>query len=128
MRVAAVGLVREAVLDALIEMKTGKEKNNIFASPKFMQTFAPVVFRPRLPEGAGVEGKGALEEFLASPEPLRLVESLGLYYVVLQRDTENLVSVKWLLKDIVTDARTDWDTRRRLAAGRGKRAHFVITF
>ena len=128
MRVAAVGLVREAVLDALIEVKAGKGRENVFASPKFMQTFAPVVFRPRLPEGAGVDGRRALEEFLASPEPLRLVEGLGLYYVVLQRDTENLVSVKCLLKDVVTDPWIDWDPRRRVATERGERATFATTF
>lgn len=91
MRVAAVGLVKEAVLEGLATVPSSAEgQRNIFASPKFMQTFAPVIFRPQLPELS--EDKSTLEEFLESPEPLRLVESLGLYYVVLQRDTDNRVS------------------------------------
>lgn len=92
MRVAAVGLLKEAVLDGL----SGSGGDNAFASPLFMRTFTPLVFTTQLPD-AGVGGNAGdeLEAFLESPEPLRLVESLGLYYVVLQRDVANKVSDIW---------------------------------
>lgn len=92
MRVAAIGLVKEAVLEAL-STPASDEDSNAFASPLFMRTFAPLVFSQRLPsiKHGEEDAEDDLEAFLESPEPLRLVESLGLYYVVLQRDVGNKV-------------------------------------
>lgn len=94
MRVAAIGLVKEAVLAALSASPLGGEgtEANAFASPLFTRTFAPLIFLAHIPRH-DPEGdvEDELEMFLESPEPLRLVESLGLYYVVLQRDVGNKV-------------------------------------
>lgn len=93
MRVAAIGLVKQAVMEALAAPSSTVQSNpNPFASPAFMRTFAPLVFVPHLPP-LDQEGdiEDDLEAFLQSLEPLRLVESLGLYYVVLQRDVGNKV-------------------------------------
>ncbi|KAI0360562.1 hypothetical protein OH77DRAFT_1556453 [Trametes cingulata] len=81
MRIAAVGLLKEAVLEGL----SGGDQN-IFASRHLLSTFGPIVLRPDPPD---VFETTTLEEFLDGPEPLRLVESLGFYYVLLQRDQRN---------------------------------------
>lgn len=80
MRVASVGLLKEAVLEGLAA------KDNIFASPHLLATFGPIVLRPDPPDLSVT-----IFEFLDSAEPLRLVESLGFYYVLLMRDTQNRV-------------------------------------
>jgi hypothetical protein len=86
MRVAAVGLVKEAILESL-----SSTKPNLFASPLFLRVFGPILFRPS-PTDLFSESKGlSLSSFQESSEPQRLVECLGLYYVLLQRDHRNLV-------------------------------------
>lgn len=90
MRVAAIGLVKEAVLEALSAQ--AHDNDNLFASPTFMEVFASLLFVPRLSLDSDPESE--LETFLDSPEPLRLVEALGLYYVVLQRDKTGVTGIR----------------------------------
>lgn len=84
MRVAAVGLVKEAVLDALTSAQ------NIFATSAFLQVFGPIIFRPSPPDLFA--SHLSLDDFKDSSEPQRLTECLALYYVLLQRDKSNLAS------------------------------------
>ncbi|KAI0659261.1 hypothetical protein C8Q70DRAFT_916042 [Cubamyces menziesii] len=86
MRIAAIGLLKEAVLEAL-----SGQGQNIFASRHLLATFGPLVLRP-VPFGSF--DTVTLDEFLDSPEPLRLVECLGFYYVLLQRDQNNRTGVR----------------------------------
>lgn len=91
MRVAAVGLVKDAVLEAL-NTKSGSGQNT-FGSPMFMRVFGPLLFRPSPPDLFDQGAKLNLEEFLESPEPKRVTEVLSLYYVILLRDEGNSVSL-----------------------------------
>ena len=85
MRTAAIGLVKESVLEALSHPKT----ENVFTSPFLLQTIGPHVFRLDSPDLlVAIGGSGAAND---SPEPPRLVECLGLYYILLLRDVENRV-------------------------------------
>jgi hypothetical protein len=84
MRVAAVGLVKEALMDSLRASKRG-----MLDSPLFFQVFGPILFRPD-PSDAFVSGR-TVNEILESGEAARLAECLSLYYVLLKRDTENRV-------------------------------------
>ncbi|TBU26163.1 hypothetical protein BD309DRAFT_962945 [Dichomitus squalens] len=86
MRVATVGLLKEAVLEGL----TSSDKN-IFASPHLFTAFGPLVLRPQPPD---LFDSVLLDDFLESPEALRLVECLGFYYVLLLRDVRNLSGVR----------------------------------
>ncbi|KAI0635285.1 hypothetical protein C8Q77DRAFT_1217164 [Trametes polyzona] len=86
MRIAAVGLLKEAVLEGL-----SQATQNLFASPHLLSTFGPIVLRPDPPD---VLETIASEDFLEGPEPLRLVECLGFYYVLLQRDSANRTGVR----------------------------------
>lgn len=88
MRVAAVGLVKDAVLEALDPKSTNTR--SVFCTPMFMRVFGPLLFRPSPPEM--FEAKIDLEEFSESPEPKRITEVLSLYYVVLVRDRSNQVN------------------------------------
>ena len=85
MRTAAIGLVKESVLEALSYPKT----ENVFASPFLLQTIGPHIFRLDSPDL--LAAIGALDSANDSPEPARLVECLGLYYILLLRDVENKV-------------------------------------
>lgn len=89
MQVASVGLVKEAILEALSPTAPGGA-NNVFASTMFVRTLAPVLFVARLPEPSQ-HPETDLEEFLESPEPLRLVEVFGLYFILVKRDVQNKV-------------------------------------
>lgn len=87
MRTAAIGLVKEAVLEGL----SCPKGENVFASPFLLQTIGPYVFRLDPPDLlASIAGVGELKD---SPEPARLVECLNLYYVLLLRDVDNRVRV-----------------------------------
>lgn len=85
MRAASVGLVKESLLNALSQPKG----NNPFLGPMFLRTFGPVLFRPSPPDL--FMGNLSLKDFQETHEPGRLVECLSLYYVLLNRDTKNLV-------------------------------------
>ncbi|KAF9450507.1 hypothetical protein P691DRAFT_758101 [Macrolepiota fuliginosa MF-IS2] len=90
MRVAAVGLVKDAVLEAL-QAKSGQ---SAFGSPMFTRVFGPLLFRPSPPDLFDHGKELDLENFLESPEPKRITEVLSLYYVILWRDTENLTGIR----------------------------------
>lgn len=92
MRVAAVGLVKDAVLDALNSKSTGD--TNPFGTPMFMRVFGPLLFRPSPSDLFDQRVKLDLEEFLESPEPKRITEVLSLYYVILLRDQANTTGIR----------------------------------
>ncbi len=86
MRVAAVGLVKEAVLEAF---GSSAPSSNLFASPRFLQVLGPILFRPSPPDFfSSVPRLTVLEE---SSEPARLVECLALLYVLILQDKKNKV-------------------------------------
>ncbi|KAH9985665.1 hypothetical protein BJV74DRAFT_554635 [Russula compacta] len=93
MRTAAIGLVKEAVLEGLLYPKGENPKGeNVFASPFLLQTIGPYVFRLDPPDLlASIAGVGELKD---SPEPARLVECLNLYYVLLLRDVDNRTGIR----------------------------------
>jgi hypothetical protein len=117
MRVAAVSVVKDAVLDAL----DSKCSNNVFATSMFMRVFGPLLFRPSPPDLFDQGTKLDLEEFLESPEPKRITEVLSLYYVALLRDKANMVSGFFVnhvhpLRDLIID----WDQRQGYVEDCGK--------
>lgn len=85
MRTAAVGLLKEAVMEGL-----SADAQSVFASPLLLSTFGPIILRPDPPD---ILDTATREDFLDGPEPLRLVECLGFYYVWFQRDRDNRVSL-----------------------------------
>ena len=87
MRVASVGLVKEALLEAL---SLPPNTENIFLSSLFLRRFGTILFRPN-PSDLFTSANLTLSEFQDSHEPQRLVECLSLYYVLLLRDKKNLV-------------------------------------
>ena len=97
MRIAAIGLVKEAVLEALsLPESSSSARDNVFVSPLFMREVGATIFSIE-PHGFPTSTALTLEEFLESPEPLRLVESLGLLYVLFQRDVDNRVGQRLCL-------------------------------
>ena len=85
-RVAAVGLVKEAIIESL-----SSTKPNLFASPLFLRVFVPILFMPSPPDLFGGSKELSLSAFQESSEPQRLVECLALSRVLVQRDHRNLV-------------------------------------
>lgn len=81
MRVAAVGLLKDAVMEAL----TSKEKNP-FSSPILFEVIVGKMFRFDADESK------RLEELVETSETKRLVEMLSFYYILLARDKDNRVS------------------------------------
>ncbi|KAJ4490454.1 hypothetical protein J3R30DRAFT_3421907 [Lentinula aciculospora] len=100
MRVAAVGLVKDAVLRALTEVDSNRAGGeNMFASPRFLQTFASVLFSPDPPDVFNetqmkVPSVKDLEEDRMNTELLRLAEVLSLYYVLDMRDVKNRTGIR----------------------------------
>ncbi|KAI0826214.1 hypothetical protein BC629DRAFT_58364 [Irpex lacteus] len=131
MAVASVGLVKESVLAALSSFGGDQtEEENVFATATFTDVFIPVLFTPRFPPSSSAstlrEGDGGeeedveeeLEAFLSSSEPSRLVEVLGLYYLLIRRDTENRTGIcapdntekiKTTLRDVLRGKLRQWD-------------------
>ncbi|OBZ77602.1 hypothetical protein A0H81_02402 [Grifola frondosa] len=94
MRVAAVGLVKDAVLEALVTAPGSTESNrNVFASFLFLRTLGPAILRTDPPDLLNSSNL-RVNDFLETSEPLRLVECLAFYYVLLQRDTSNRTGVR----------------------------------
>ncbi|KAF8954890.1 hypothetical protein BDZ97DRAFT_1862360 [Flammula alnicola] len=89
MRVASVGLVKEALLEALSQPRG---PSDLFCSPLFLRTFGPILFRPDPPDLFSSEL--TLKAFQETPEPRRLVECLSLYYILLLRDEQNLTGIR----------------------------------
>ncbi|KAH6901001.1 hypothetical protein BKA70DRAFT_1159128 [Coprinopsis sp. MPI-PUGE-AT-0042] len=87
MRVAAVGLVKDAVLEALTS-----SSDNIFASAAFLRTFGPILLRPNPPDV--FQSSPSIKDFEESHESKRLVECLSLYYILLLRDKSNLTGIR----------------------------------
>ncbi|KAI0072097.1 hypothetical protein K474DRAFT_1711911 [Panus rudis PR-1116 ss-1] len=101
MRVAAVGLVKEAVLEALQTAPgSSAAQSNVFVSPLFMRQLGSQLFL-HLPESISTTVR--LKKFLESAEPSRLVEVLGLLFVLLKRDVDNRTGIAdySLLRQIV---------------------------
>jgi len=84
MRTAAIGLVKEAVLEAVLH-----PTENVFASPSLLQTIGPHVFRLEPP--VLLDSIGGVDALKDSPEPARLVGCLNLYYILISRDVDNRV-------------------------------------
>ena len=78
MRAATIALVKEALLEGLAA------GDNVFASPRFLQAFGPVLFR--IPDGFDLINDEKMEG-----EAVRIAEVLALYYICLIRDTKNKV-------------------------------------
>jgi hypothetical protein len=112
MRSAAVGILRTAIANALPARGAQSFKHSGFASPSILRAITPVVFDAGSLRFLGLEPSTRspyenrneagserqlrkvsefIRAFAESPEPGRLVEALNLYYVVLSRDTKNLV-------------------------------------
>ncbi|KAL4253083.1 hypothetical protein ABKN59_002237 [Abortiporus biennis] len=103
MRIAAISLVREAVLEALSQPATSNPTNqNAFTSPLFMSELGSTIFR-QYPSDLFVAEIPA-EEFLDTPEPLRLVEALTLYTILVQKDVDNRTGVR----DVDVLQEMDW--------------------
>ncbi|KAJ6608302.1 hypothetical protein B0H10DRAFT_1996587 [Mycena sp. CBHHK59/15] len=88
MRVAAIGLVKEASLEFLSHEGTP----SIFASPMFLQVLGPVLLRPDPVDL--FHSNLSLSEIQDSSEPARLVECLALYYILLLRDQLNKTGIR----------------------------------
>ena len=88
----AVGLVKEAVLEALA-LPPEQASRNPFASPELLRIFGSVLFRPNPPEF--FDERKTREELAQSLELLRIADCLSFYYVLLQRDQENKVRLAW---------------------------------
>lgn len=93
MRVAAIHLLKDLLLEAIEEASkkdpTSPTKS-VFTSPILWQRLAPVIFRSQPPDLLESDAT-TWEEVVESGEAVRLVECLTLYFVVLKRDTKNLV-------------------------------------
>lgn len=106
MQIAAVSLVKEAVLDAITPSMSTP---SVFASPVFLQVFGPTLLRPSPPDL--FSSSLSLQEFQDSPEPPRLVECLALYYIILQRDKLNQVKFPFSRSDCRVTSFTDRGSR-----------------
>ena len=103
MRVASVGLVKDTLVKSLSIPST---KDDPFCSPLFLRSFGPVLFRSDLLSEALT-----LDEFQETTEPGRLVECLSLYYILLQRDQQNVVRGFVLSATFLLLPLTDWYSR-----------------
>lgn len=72
--------------------------SNVLASPVLLQQVSPFLLCPQPPDlfEGGAGGTFSLKEFVNSPEPGRLTEVLGFYYVLVEGDTRNLVTYIYL--------------------------------
>ncbi|KAG1732720.1 hypothetical protein EDB19DRAFT_1929155 [Suillus lakei] len=91
MRAAAIGLLKEFVLEAL-QVPASPGEQNVFASPLLIRSFGPVLFRT-MPSDylSTVRVAGDIENSL---EPSRIAEVLSFYYVLLQRDKDNKTGIR----------------------------------
>lgn len=91
MRAAAIGLLKEFVLEAL-QVPASSGEQNVFASPLLMRSFGPILFRT-MPSDylSTVQVADDIEKSL---EPSRIAEVLSFYYVLLQRDRDNKTGIR----------------------------------
>ncbi|KAG2346950.1 hypothetical protein BDR05DRAFT_981474 [Suillus weaverae] len=91
MRAAAIGLLKEFVLEAL-QVPALSGEQNVFASPLLIRSFGPILFRT-MPSDylSTVRVAGDIEKSL---EPSRIAEVLSFYYVLLQRDKDNKTGIR----------------------------------
>ncbi|THH07047.1 hypothetical protein EW145_g3654 [Phellinidium pouzarii] len=98
LRVAAVGLLKDAVLASLnasAPAPSAPTSRSPFASPALLRTFGYVVLRPDPTDlFSRPADQASLNAFLDTSEPKRLVECLSFYYVLLMRDTANFTGVR----------------------------------
>ncbi|KIL56923.1 hypothetical protein M378DRAFT_188495 [Amanita muscaria Koide BX008] len=114
MRTAAVGLVKEAVLEGL-----ASSSQHIFASRVFIQVFAPILFRTN-PQDFFSKNFNP-EEMHDSYEASRLIECLSLYYVLLQRDKANKTGIRD--RDIIINTEKSFLAPLRMALARWEENH-----
>ncbi|KAG9119245.1 hypothetical protein FRC07_005805 [Ceratobasidium sp. 392] len=88
MRASAVSLLRQLVVRAF--SKKPPAADDPFAARILLQEYAPILFRSYLLGGAATTSS----EVPDPQEINRIVESLGFYYVLLARDTDNLTGVR----------------------------------
>jgi hypothetical protein len=107
MRAAAIGLLKEFVLEAL-QVPASSGEQNVFASPLLMRSFGPILFRT-MPSDylSTVQVADDIEKSL---EPSRIAEVLSFYYVLLQRDRDNKVHFFSIDANNIDDI-LDWYTR-----------------
>jgi Uncharacterised protein family, YAP/Alf4/glomulin len=110
-RIAAVGLVKEFILGALNGKSSVPLEVDIFGTPEFLDRLEPVLFRAD-PPGLFHNPDFDIQDFLQSSEPKRLVECLALYYVIIKRDTINLVRYSCVPQAPVFLRETDRHTRQ----------------
>lgn len=109
MQSAAIGILRNVVARSLpprtrTAPAPASAPPSVFASPSLFESFSRIIFSVR-PEGLLNSFAESSEEkpdaqatrtfvvaFSESPEPARLVEALGLYYILLAGDSTNQVS------------------------------------
>ncbi|KZT41633.1 hypothetical protein SISSUDRAFT_1042743 [Sistotremastrum suecicum HHB10207 ss-3] len=87
MRVSAINLTKEAVLQALDDPSP-----SLFASSDFFRSLGPKIFRHEIlgPENSST----TQEEFCESAEPARVTECLSLYFIMLRRDRDDRTGVR----------------------------------
>ncbi|KAF9812811.1 hypothetical protein IEO21_05958 [Rhodonia placenta] len=95
MRVAAIGLVKDALLEALAAPAGSEESSrNVFASHLLLRTLGPILLHPHPPSLFDTANQLDQQDFLDTAEPLRLVECLALCYVWLLRDVQNRTGLR----------------------------------
>ncbi|OJA10621.1 hypothetical protein AZE42_05700 [Rhizopogon vesiculosus] len=91
MRAAAIGLLKEFVLEAL-QIPVSSGEHNIFASPLLIRSFGPILFRTTPSDYLSTINTA--EDIEKSLEPSRIAEVLSFYYVLLQRDKDNKTGIR----------------------------------
>lgn len=109
-RVASVGLLKDAVLQVL---SPSSQKDSLFASPKMLQMFGPIVLRPD-PKHLFSSATWRPDVFLGISEAKRLLECLSFYHALLSHDTKNLVRGPPI------------DSAKRLTKRRSRRAFVIL--
>jgi len=95
MNVAAIGLVREAVMEALAA--PDQSIPNPFASPTLLRDIGPAIFSLEHSD-AFSSCEIPLVDFMGDSEALRLIEGLTLLYLLLQRDVNNKTGIRSALE------------------------------
>ncbi|GJJ10351.1 hypothetical protein Clacol_004577 [Clathrus columnatus] len=89
MRVAAIGLVKEAFLSA-----SSSTSSSLFNSPSLIRAIGPILFRPDPPDAFENPSSKTLEKIIETSESVRLTECLSFYYVWLMCDTRNSTGIR----------------------------------